>query len=344
MEATADIMASRETDTAGNPFMYYPIQVYPANAYPSSGPDYLYFIMLNTNPAPQPTPTAPTPSYGPGNTPPPAINHTIPFSGKTYYLGSDTVTTLGVSGYGLDSDYSNYYQTVSQSYNGYNSLSYGTKIYLLIDANHTSEITSGVATLFTLPGNDSGLLSGSVNIPQKGVILGYQALEVIIYIQYNGGTWTTAASFISPVLITDSIQVSTWTFTLSILNAQYNGNTHTTLSFGDSSHKSSISGIAFSVPKESAIEAWRFSRGDIIGAIIGPYLDILGSAFYALLIIGLIGVFYFRTGNASIITFIFVLFAGANGLILVIISGWLLPGLVAFAILAFAFLLWRLLR
>ena len=278
-----------------------------------------------------------------------AANSTTPIiiggQGQQYYFRSDTYTTLSVSGYGFDSDYTNTPQTLTANYTGTDTVNYGFQVYLFSSSTHSTQLTSGVSAIIPITGNYTGQNSATFNMPAASVILGYQALQVNVLEQFGSGAWSTVATFVSPLLITNNIIPSTWTCTLYINNAQYGGNTYSGFSFGNSQFRSGINNILFSVPKESDIQAWRISRGDYIGFELGSYVDILpGGIFYVLLIIMICGVFYFRNSSFGVVVFLFILFGSSNGLLLLFLPGWIIPGIVAFIILGIAFIFWKVLR
>ena len=278
-------------------------------------------------------------------TPPPIIGS----SSTRYYFRSDTYNTSSVSGFGFDTDYTNTIGTISHVYTGNDTISIGIQVYLYTDSTHSTELTSGVSGITVIPvsTDTNGEYTTTFNIPQTSIILGYQALKINVMMQSNSSGWDLVGTFISPHLITKQINLSTWYLNMFLATSHSGGNTQASFLFDSKTYStfSCITGIDLKTPKNSEIEAWRWARGDIIGAILGPYTDVLGTVgFYALLIVALMGIFYFRTGNANIITFIFIMFATANGLLFVFMPSWILQGVVAFALLGFGFLFWRLLR
>jgi hypothetical protein len=143
--------------------------------------------------------------------------------------------------------------------------------------------------------------------------------------------------------MTDKIELSTWKDNFYVVTSQSGGSTNVGLFFDSKNYAtySYLSGISLHKPDQSAIQAWRLSRNDIIGFELGAYTDIIGPAFYVLLILGIAGVFYLRTANFGMVVFLFVMFGGANSFLFVLLPGWVLPGLAAFLILGVAFIIWR---
>jgi hypothetical protein len=264
---------------------------------------------------------------------------------QLYFLDT-TYNTTGISAYGLDTDYGNTYNSIPLTSNGYPTLTYGFEVFLVSSPTKLTELTSGPPDApIMVSGNFTGLLSSSWNSPQININLGYQALEISIYASIdNGATWQNQANFITGVLVTNQLEPSTWTFTLQITQTQQTNQTTTTFSFGNTNNRSTINNIIVEQPTEAQLELWRTSRIDIIGVILGPYIDLIGPAFYILLLIMFAGVLYFRYNHAGIIVFFFSIFGGAEGLI------WLFVPPVAAAIVgiiivfALVFTVWRIIR
>jgi hypothetical protein len=260
-----------------------------------------------------------------------------------YFFRSDTYHTLGVSGYGFDSGDTYTPQTISEAYSGTGSLIYGFQVYLFSSPTQYSELTSGPSALITINGNYTGYLNSTFNIPLTPVILGYQALQINVEIQLNGSVWATIATFVSPVLITNNIQATTWQFNLYVNNQVYGGNTYPSFSFGNSQYTSGVSGISFSKPLQSDIAMWRLQQGDYVGWILGEYTDELGFGFYGLILFAVSATLYFRYKNSGVILFFFATIIVEGGF------WWLLPPFGAavagiLLLLIGSFLLWRLLR
>jgi hypothetical protein len=265
-------------------------------------------------------------------------------SSQRYYFRSDLITTLGETGYRLDSDYTNTAASLNNTFAGNDTVDLAVRIYLFSSPVHSTELTSGPSGIISIPqGNYATAYSSSFVIPETTVQLGYQALQVDVLERANGSAWVTVSSFVSPVLMTDKIELSTWKDNFYVVTSQSGGSTNVGLFFDSKNYAtySYLSGISLHKPDQSAIQAWRLSRNDIIGFELGAYTDIIGPAFYVLLILGIAGVFYLRTANFGMVVFLFVMFGGANSFLFVLLPGWVLPGLAAFLILGVAFIIWR---
>ena len=266
-------------------------------------------------------------------------------NGVQYYFRSDTYHTLGVNGNGFDSDYTNTAQSINETYAGStDSVNYAFQVYLFSSPVIYTELTSGPSATMNVLGNFTGAANLTFNMPTTAVSLGYQALQISVLEQYGGGAWVTVANFISPVLITNSIEASTWQFILEINQTQLTStNTTTTaFTFGDSTYRSGVNNILFSTPLQSDIAMWRFSRGDYIGWFLGEYLDEIGIGFYGLCLFLAGSTLYFR--YKSLILFFFSIYGGAGGLAWVFLPPWASTVASAIIIIGGSFLIWRVIR
>jgi hypothetical protein len=263
----------------------------------------------------------------------------------TLYLRSDTYTTLEVSGYGLDVDYTNTALSVNASSAGVVNVTYGIRVYLVTSDTVSTEITGGVPVAqILLTGNFSGQLSSSWVCPETTVIMGYQALQVEVYVSLNnGGSWSAQASFISPVVMSSKLVSNAWILSLKV-NMVQDVNTTSSFTFGDSDNRCTVSGVVIQTPLQSEVQGWRLSRGDYVGFEIGAYTDIIGSAFYVLILLVPTGILYFRYGHVGTIVFFFLLFGGTGGLVWVLVPAWAATVVSGLLILGFSFVVWRVIR
>jgi hypothetical protein len=265
-------------------------------------------------------------------------------NGIQYFFRSDTYTTLGVSGYGFDSDYTNTAQTISETYVGTDTVNYAFLIFLFTSPTRYTEITSGPSATIPIVGNFTGAATSTINIPRTTVTLGYQALQINVLEQFGAGEYITVANFVSPVLITNSIEASTWSFLLEVNQTQTAGNTISSFTFGDSTYRSGVNNIIFSTPSDSEIQAWRLSHIDLVGFILASYMNVLGTGFYSLLLLLFGGVLYFRYGHFGTVAFFFVLFGGVGGLVWILFPPWIAAVAAALIILGLTFTVWRVIR
>jgi hypothetical protein len=265
-------------------------------------------------------------------------------NGIQYYFRSDTYTTFGVAGYGLDDDYTNTAQSINKTYTGSGTVNYAIRAYLFSAPTRYIELTSGPSATIPITGNYSGTATANVNIPETSVTLGYQALQIDVIEQFNGGSYITVASYVSPVLITDRIESSTWTLSLNITQTDNGASTVSSFSFGDATHKSGVNNIVFSKPLQSDIAMWRLSRGDYIGWLLGEYLDEIGIGFYGLCLFLVGSTLYFRYKHFGTILFFFSVYGGVGGVAWVFLPPWGAAVAAAIIIIGGGFLVYRIVR
>jgi hypothetical protein len=102
---------------------------------------------------------------------------------------------------------------------------------------------------------------------------------------------------------------------------QLTGNTTSTVTFGDTNHRSTVTGVVIVDPNYTDIQMWQWMHGDIIGLILGSYLHVLGASFYILIFLMIFGGLYFRHRNVGPIIVLVTLLGGSGG-----ISVWILLG------------------
>ena len=266
-------------------------------------------------------------------------------NGVQYYFRSDTYHTLGVTGSGFDGDYTNTLQhSLNGIYSGVGDVTYGFQVYLFSSPTKYTELTSGPSATMLVNGNYSNSMSSIINIPQTAITLGYQALQINVLEQFNGGSWVTVANFISPVLITNSIEASTWQFTLQINQTQTGGNTYSNFLFGNNAYQSGVNNILFSKPLQSDVAMWRLSRGDYIGFLLGEYLDEIGIGFYGLCLFLVGSTLYFRYKSFGTILFFFSIYGGVGGIAWIFLPPWAAAVAAAIIIIGGSFLVWRIVR
>ena len=264
-------------------------------------------------------------------------------NGLQYYFRSDTYITLGVSGYGFDSDFTNTLESITHAYSGSDTVTYGFQVYLFRDGTHYTQLTTDISATIPITGNFSGQETSTINMPYTSVTLGFQALFINVTQRYGTGDWVSIAQFVSPVLITNSIEASTWTFTLYIDQTSEAGTVTSTFNFGNSDYRSGINNIVFSTPLRSDVAMWYIRRGDWIGFLVYEYWSILGTAFYAIILFAVSGTLYFRFKNSGVVLFFFVmLFSG--GFLFALLPVWAAIVAAAIILLIGTFVFWRLLR
>lgn len=265
-----------------------------------------------------------TPSPSPSPTPVPVPNpYNHPTSTLNLYMRSDTYNYSDISAYGLDTDYNNTYVSIPVSAASDNAtVTYGFRVYLTSSSAVFTELTSGVpAALISVSSNFTGQVSSSWVCPDTAVILGSQVLKVALYAKVDNGSWTLQANYITNPLMTKELMPVTWAFTLQTQMTQLTGNTTCTVTFGDTNHRSTVTGVVIVDPNYTDIQAWQWMRGDIVGLILGSYLHVMGGVFYILIFLMVFGGLYFRHKNVGPIIVLVALFGGGGG-----VSIWVLLG------------------
>jgi hypothetical protein len=260
------------------------------------------------------------------------------------YFRSDTYTTLGVSAYGLDEDYTNIDTTTSSTAAGATDFYYGFRVWLFESATESTELTAGTPIgIIALDSNTTGYESATWTFEGANVVFGYEALKVIVYERQNSSDWTAKATFVSDVLLTNYLQPSTWTFELYVTYT-VGTSTASSFSFGSSSYKSGIYNFIYTMPLHSQLQWWRLSHGDLIGFLIGGYVDIIGEAFYVFILLGVAASLYRRFGHLGPIAFFFTIFGGVGGIVWLFVPLWAAIIVATFVILITTFIVWRIIR
>jgi hypothetical protein len=229
--------------------------------------------------------------------------------GQQYYFRSDLYTTYNYTAYGFDSSFTNTNTTLSLNTTA-TTVTYGYQVWIHHLSGADTELTSGAPTAnITLTNPSTGFHQTTWGCPGYPIMLGYDSIRIGIYISINSGAWISIANYISPVIISNQLEASTWTFNLY---ATYNG-AQTTIQFGNKDYKSGVSGITFQKPNENDIQTWRWNSGDYIGFILGGYVDIIGPGAYIIVLLAFFGSLWLRHRNFGSIIFLVIIFAGAGG-------------------------------
>lgn len=261
------------------------------------------------------------------------------------YFRSDSYSTLGVEAYGLDSDYTNVYTSVNSSASGAVDFDYGFRVWLFEDENSTTELTGGSPIgVISLSSDVTGYRSATYDFEGSEVTFGYEALKIVVYERQDAGVWTAKATFISDVLLTDYLQPSTWTFQLYVTYDNDAVTTTSAFTFGSSSYRSGLYNFVFAKALESQLQWWRLTHGDLVGFLIGGYVDLMGETLYAFILFGIAASMYRRYGHGGPIVFFFVVFGGVGGIVWLFVPLWAAVVVATFVILFTTFIVWRIIR
>jgi hypothetical protein len=291
--------------------------------------------IVTPSPSPSPTPA------GTGNI------HNHPLQTSNLYMRSDTYNSTGIAAYGLDTDYTNNYINVPITTTSVNAtVTYGFRIYLATSATSITELTAGTPQAqISLSSNYTGQISSAWNCPNTAILLGYQSIKIDVYAKVNTGSWTAQASYITNPLLTTELMPATWTLTLNLEMQQLTTNTTSTYTFGDTNHRSTVNGVVMVVPNYTEIQMWQWLRGDVIGLIIGSYLNVMGAAFYVLIFLTIFGSLYFRHKSVGPIILVAIIFGGGSGLsVWLLMPAWAAAVFSVIIILACAALIFKVIR
>jgi uncharacterized protein YcfL len=261
------------------------------------------------------------------------------------YFNTGSNTAAGVTAYLLDTDYTNTAQFINSSQAGAQDVSYGYRVYLVTSNTSIGELTPGTQqAIVTLSSNTTGQVTSTWVVATTNTVLGYQALEIVVYEQYGSSGWLSRATFITPVLITSQIVGATWTFTLYVNYTLTVSDTYTGFLFGTGEYQSCVSGVQLLKPTENQIQSFRMGNGDVVGFIIGAYTDVIGVGAYLLVLLGLTGALYFNYRHIGVVLFVFAMFGGSGGVIWVFIPSWAAVVVDAILLVGFAALLYKVTR
>jgi len=260
--------------------------------------------------------------------PPPADPLTFYFRSDLYKF-NDTII-----GYGLDVKNTNSYMTVSDTVSS--SIAYGFRVYVLRENGELVELTNAYpVAIMSRTTNGAGIQYAIWTCPQTQTQLG-DRLMIAVCSQVNGGDWVVKVNFISNPLLAKRVESSVWNFT--IYTSLNNG--AASFSFGSRSHVSGIDNIGLKRATSQEIAIYMGSSGDIVGAVLYPYLFWAGNIMYGLILFFFAGSVYLRYRNFGPVLLAMILLGGSG------VFGFLIPN-VAFRLVYFviiftvAIILWR---
>ncbi len=294
--------------------------------------------------SPTPSPT-PVPTVVPTGVPNP---HNHPTQTLNLYFESGTYNFTSLIGYGLNTDYGNNYVSlpVTTATTGA-TITYGFRIYVASSASNYQELTGGTPQAqISISGNQTTQTrSSGWNCPDTTVVLGAQVIKIDLYAKIDNGDWTPQATFLSNPLMTKELMPATWTFSLNLQMTSLAGNTTCIYSFGDTTYRSTVTGVTIVTPNYPDVQTWQWMQGDLIGLILGSYLAEIGQFFWVLLFVMFFGGIYLRHRSISPVVFIAVLLSAGGGFSAFV----LFPPVVAailsvFIIVALAALIFKIIR
>ena len=164
----------------------------------------------------------------------------------TWYHQSDTHIVNGVTGYIANETLSDSTKNVSLSLAGNSTVYWGWRVWQVKNDNSTVELTSGspVATV-SRSSDGEGFQTSTWTAPSTSLQIGFDALEIVLYMKIGAGSWQSRAIFVSSRLVEKSISSVTWTFQ-QYTKRSYSGGTTTGLFiYGSSTRNSRIEDVTF---------------------------------------------------------------------------------------------------
>jgi len=267
---------------------------------------------VTTTPPPTSTPTpAPTLTLSPPVIVPSAVEHVdLRFSD----VERESFEHVG---FGLNEKSGGVAVSVEAVYPGNVDVAFGFRVWLVGEGGFERELTGGVpvavSTFLAAGGNFSGFVSSVWDCPAVSLALGGNALRVVLYSAAEDGANTVArAVFISPVLMSNQLVASSWTFTLHV-DYELNG---FVVSWSGRFGQAGIFGVVVSEPSPFDVMWFKLLGLDFFGFLLYPYVDTLGlGMFYVIVWVAILGAYYIWQQKVSGILLILVLFGSAGGVL-----------------------------
>jgi hypothetical protein len=257
-----------------------------------------------------------------------------PSSGASYFFRGDSHIVNNVTAFQLDT--TNTESAVDANETSITSglnVSWGFRVYLLHDGGAVSELTSTYSGLITRVIDGYGYCYSTWSCPATPLVMGYDSIEIRVYTQIGAGSWTLKGTFTTPRLLEKYLKASTWMFCVYV--AKSTGSTVSTFRFGDLfTADSSVTGVQFIDPNTFELMLYNLNSGNFFTFILLPYIALIGSLFYGLVLLLLIVPIYIKYHSLDVVLFMLILFGGAGGFFSLLMP---ISGLqVGFVVMAFA--------
>jgi hypothetical protein len=238
----------------------------------------------------------------------------------TLYFRSDTFHTNNVTGYGLHTENTATYTTISDVGAGDVDVSFGFRVWHVSTRGVQTELTDGVPiAVVTRSADGIGYQYGYWNCTEKTLTTGMDALKVIVYTRFDSGDWAALAVYITNLLMEKAIRASIWTFTVYTSRVYNTSNTQAEFFFGSADYSSAISGIDFWHPTPQEIALALGLGGDWISMFLYPFMYLIGNIFYGAGLLFLAVLYYLRFKRWEPVLIVILLFGGGG------IFGYLIP-------------------
>jgi len=232
----------------------------------------------------------------------------------TWYHRSDTHTVNTVTGYVINQTLSSTTKNVSLSLAGNSTVYWGWRVWQVKSDGSTIEMTSGSPVATVSRSNVSeGFQTSTWTASARSLQIGFDALEIVLYMKVGAGSWQSRAIFVSSTLVEESVSGVTWTFYQYTTRSYSGGTTSGYFIFGSSTRNSRIEGVGFGEADVYETMNYKLQSGDFIGFILYPYVNLVGNLFYGLVMLMLCVPLYNRYHSLTPILVLFLLFGGATG-------------------------------
>lgn len=238
----------------------------------------------------------------------------------TWYFREDQQTVNQVTGYALNISSTNVLRSVTPSASGNQTVYWGWRVWRVRYDGSQIELTSGspVATVTRIV-SGSGLQTGTWSCPSTSLHIGYDCLKLVTYVKFGSGEWQSQVVFISNRILEKSLSSATWTFKVYTEKSYSPDTTIGIFYWGQSSGGNSrIEDVTFVDPNAYENMTYKFQTGDFVGAILFPYLNLIGGAIYGIFLLYICIPIYARYRNLAPILLILIIFGGAGGAVMML--------------------------
>jgi hypothetical protein len=241
-------------------------------------------------------------------------------SPANFYFLSYTHTVNNVTGYGASRQSGWTSQSAHQTFSGNGTVTFAFQAWLIHSDSEPNEPLIGdqptAVLIRTVDGE--GMQNASVAALDKSLVIGMNAIEIVVYVNFNGGEYLRLATFVSDRLVERELVGGTWTFDLYTKVSSASNTTTATAYWGDQTYKSGIGSVYFIDPLPQEVALNSAMNGDFVSAILYPFTYIIGDIFYALIFIAVLGNLHLRYKRIEIIVIFFLLWGGSSGIGLLI--------------------------
>jgi hypothetical protein len=238
-----------------------------------------------------------------------------------YYFLSDTHTVNNVTGYNMQLTSGSTLTYAQQNLGTENdTVQFGFTAYMVNSKGSLTSIT-GTNPIAYLSRTETGegFQTGVVAISDMTMNLGYESIQINMYVRLGIRPWLLTATFTTDRLLKKGLIASTWAFNVYTKTSLDNSsNIIASAYWGSSTIKSSVMGLHFVEPLPQEIALWKASTGDLIGGMLYPYMLIAGDLVYGMGIFFVAGVLYLRHKKWEVILVCMLLFGGTGGIGLLI--------------------------